>query len=87
MFGFKGVHGVVIHSIELLLTKPVKEVDWQQLKQDVDEACVVLHVHWQAVVRNLADDPGTSASANINLQDDREREKQLKMYSDPKGIM
>lgn len=68
MVGFECIHGVVIHGVEFLLTKPVEDVNWQQLEQDVDETRVVLHVHWHTVVRNLTDDPGTTTSAHIHLQ-------------------
>ena len=68
MLGLDGVHGVVVHSVHFPLTKPVEEGDGQELKQDVDKACVVLHVQRQAVVRDLADDPGPAASAQVNLQ-------------------
>lgn len=45
VFGFEGIHGVVIHGVELLLAEPVKEADRQQLEEDVDKARVVLHVN------------------------------------------
>lgn len=46
VFRFEGIHGVVVHGVEFVLAVPVKEVDWQELEQDVDEARVVHHVHW-----------------------------------------
>lgn len=46
VFRFEGVHGVVVHGVQFVLAVPVKELDWQELKEDVDEAGVVLHVHW-----------------------------------------
>lgn len=67
MFGFEGIHGVVVHGVEFVLANPVKHVDGQQLEEDVDKARVVLHVHWQAVVGNLTDDPGATTSAHIHL--------------------
>lgn len=67
MFGFEGIHGVVIHGVEFCLTQPVKDSDRQQLGEDVDKACEVLYVHWQAVFRNLTDDPGSTTSAQIHL--------------------
>ena len=73
MFGFEGIHGVVVHGVELLLANPVEDVHWQQLEQDVDKARVVLHVHWQAVVRHLTDHPGTTTSAHIHLQEIRRK--------------
>lgn len=78
MFGFEGIHGVVIHGIDFLLAEPVEETHRQQLEHDVDKPCVVLHVHWQAVVRNLTEDPGTTTSAQINLHN----EKKLNQESD-----
>lgn len=77
MCGFEGIHGVVIHGVEFLLAKPVEDVDGQQLEQNVDKACVVLHVHWQAVVRHLTDDPGTTTSALIHLQNEGKRQTRM----------
>lgn len=45
VIGLEGVHGVIIHGVQFVLAVPVKEVDWQKLEQNVDEAGVVLHVH------------------------------------------
>lgn len=65
----EGVHGVVVHGVEFTLPDPVEDVDGQHLEQDVDKPRVVLHVHWQAVVGNLPDDPGATTSAHVHLRD------------------
>lgn len=69
MRGLEGIHGVVIHGIEFALPDPVEDADGQHLEQDVDKPRVVLHVHWQAVIRDLADDPGAATSAHVHLRD------------------
>lgn len=69
VFGFQGVHGMVIHGVKFLLTKPVEETHGKQLEQDVDESCVVKHVNWRAVIRDLTDDPGSSTGADVHLQE------------------
>lgn len=79
MCRFEGIHGVVIHGVEFILANPVEDVDWQELEQDVDKACVVLHVHWHAIVRNLTDDPGTTSSAHIHLQNKTKRQTSTRM--------
>lgn len=76
VFRFQGVHGVVIHGIEFMLPNPVEDVDGQQLEQDVDEACAVFHVHWNAIIRNLTDDPSTTTSAHIHLPGNKYVKKQ-----------
>lgn len=81
MIGFKGIHGVVIHGVEFLLAEPVKGVDRQQLEEDVDKACVVLHVHRQAVIRNLTDDPGPTTSAHVHLRNERNNQTSTCMNS------
>jgi len=67
VFGLEAVHAVVVHGVEFILSNPVEEVDGQQLEEDVDEARDVLHVEGNAVVGNLADDPGAASSAHVNL--------------------
>lgn len=67
---FEGIHSVVIHGVEFVLSDPVEHVNGQQLKQDVDEACVVFDVYGKAVVRNLADDPGPATGADVYLPGD-----------------
>lgn len=83
MCRFEGVHGVVIHGVEFLLTDPVEDADWQQLEQDVDKAGVVLHVHWQAIVRHLTDDPGTATSAHIHLQKKIKKQHDFVIFQQP----
>lgn len=69
MCRLEGIHGVVVHGVEFALPDPVEDVDGQHLEQDVDKPRVVLHVHWQAVIRNLTDDPGATTSAHVHLWD------------------
>lgn len=69
MCRLEGIHGVVVHGVEFALPDPVEDVDGQHLEQDVDKARVVLHVHWQAVIRNLTDDPGATTSTHVDLRD------------------
>lgn len=69
MCRLEGIHGVVVHGVEFALPDPVEDADGQHLEQDVDKARVVLHVHWQAVIRNLTDDPGATTSAHVHLRD------------------
>lgn len=68
MFGLECIHGVVIHGVEFFLTKPIEKVYRQQLEKDVDKTSVVLHVHWEAVVRDLTDDPSTATGAYVHLE-------------------
>lgn len=66
VFGFEAIHGVIIHGVELFLTKPVEKSHWQQPEHDMDKACVE-PVHWKTIVRNLTNDPSTTTSAQIHL--------------------
>ena len=74
MFGFEGIHGVVVHAVDFPLAYPVEDAKWQPLPQHVDKARVIVNVHWQAVVRHLTDHPGTTTSAHIHLQKESKRQ-------------
>lgn len=39
----------------------------------MNKACVVLHVNWQTIVGNLTDDPSTTTSAHVHLEDGKDR--------------
>lgn len=52
----------------------------------MDKPRVVLHVHWQAVIGNLTDDPGPTTSAHEHLWNRSETHASVKTRKDRKSV-